>query len=162
MTNANCDRETGADALRWEWLGLLARAAPGTLDERMDAARAALGDLPPHRWLRPPETGSVMLRGRTGGTGAPFNLGEMTVTRCTLALDDGTVGHAMVPGRDKAHAEHVALADALLQRDGSRHAVQAAVLDPLAAEEDAAAHAVAAKAAATKVDFFTMVRGEDE
>ncbi|MEO0426007.1 MAG: phosphonate C-P lyase system protein PhnG [Pseudomonadota bacterium] len=162
MTNANCDRETGADALRREWLGLLARAAPGALGERMDAARAALGDLPPHRWLRTPETGSVMLRGRTGGTGAPFNLGEMTVTRCTLALDDGTVGHAMVPGRDKAHAEHVALADALLQRDGSRDAMQAAVLDPLAAEEEAAAHAVAAKAAATKVDFFTMVRGEDE
>lgn len=162
MTNANCDRETGADALRREWLGLLARAAPCTLGERMDAARAALGDLPPHRWLRTPETGSVMLRGRTGGTGAPFNLGEMTVTRCTLALDDGTVGHAMVPGRDKAHAEHMALADALLQRDGSRDAMQAAVLDPLAAEEEAAAHAVAAKAAATKVDFFTMVRGEDE
>ncbi|MEL6765926.1 MAG: phosphonate C-P lyase system protein PhnG [Pseudomonadota bacterium] len=146
------------EAARGAWLGLLARAEPGRLAALMDD----LGALPAHRWLRAPETGSMMLRGRTGGTGGPFNLGEMTVTRCTLALEDGTVGHAMVPGRDKAHAERVALADALLQRDETRAGAEARVLAPLAAAETAAAEGVAAKAAATKVDFFTMVRGENE
>ncbi|MEM9765864.1 MAG: phosphonate C-P lyase system protein PhnG [Pseudomonadota bacterium] len=146
------------DSARGAWLGLLSRAEASRLKELM----AGVGSVPPRRWLRAPETGSVMLRGRTGGTGAPFNLGEMTVTRCTLALEDGTVGHAMVPGRDKAHAERVALADALLQRDETRSAMEAMVLVPLTEAETAAAEAVAAKAAATKVDFFTMVRGENE
>ncbi|MEO1276327.1 MAG: phosphonate C-P lyase system protein PhnG [Pseudomonadota bacterium] len=155
------DHNTAAvadDSARGAWLGLLARAEPSRLKELI----ATVGTLPAHRWLRAPETGSVMLRGRTGGTGAPFNLGEMTVTRCTLALEDGTVGHAMVPGRDKAHAEQVALADALLQRDETRSVAEERVLAPLAEAEAAAAEAVAAKAAATKVDFFTMVRGENE
>ncbi|MFM7446208.1 MAG: phosphonate C-P lyase system protein PhnG, partial [Tabrizicola sp.] len=38
----------------------------------------------------------------------------------------------------------------------------ARVLHPLQAEADTQRAARAAKAAATKVDFFTMVRGEDK
>lgn len=34
--------------------------------------------------LRPAETGLVMLRGRIGGDGAPFNAGEATVTRAAV------------------------------------------------------------------------------
>ena len=115
--------------------------------------------LPGFDWLRVPETGGVMLRGRTGGTGAPFNLGEMTVTRCTLRLASGETGHAHVMGRDRAHAERAALVDALMA--GPRAAeIRAEVLEVLAAEEAARRHDRAAKAAATKVEFFTMVRGE--
>ena len=100
-----------------------------------------------------------MVRGRTGGTGAPFNMGEMTVTRCALRLETGEVGHAYVQGRDKAHAERAALVDALMQ--GPRAAeLREAVLAPLAEAEAAARRGRAARAAATKVDFFTMVRGE--
>lgn len=140
---------------RPEWMGLLARARPA------DLARlwAALAPEPPFDWLRRPEAGTVMLRGRAGGTGAPFNLGEMTVTRASLRLDCGAVGHAMVQGRDTDHARIAALADALLQTD-RRKAVQAEVLAPLARAEADRRHARAARAAATKVDFFTMVRGE--
>ncbi len=65
--------------------------------------------------LRGPEAGLVMVRGRTGGGGAPFNLGEMTTTRCTVRTDAGFVGHAYVAGRDERLAEVAALADALLQ-----------------------------------------------
>ena len=157
---------------RQDWMGLLARSAPARL-------AALLPDLPAHALLRGPEVGAVMVQGRIGGTGQPFNLGEMTVTRCSVRLEGGAVGgavgHAHVQGRDKTHALRAAVMDALLQggadallqggasalvQDGA-DALRAAVLVPLRAEE-AAAHALrAAKAAATKVEFFTLVRGED-
>lgn len=111
--------------------------------------------------LRPAEIGAVMVRGRVGGTGAPFNLGEMTVTRCVLRLGCGAVGHAHVQGRDKGHALRAAVVDALMQTPQAAE-VQARVLDPLAAEETARRQARAAKAAATKVEFFTMVRGKTD
>ena len=132
-------------------MGLLARA---------DAARLAalFPDLPEHALLRGPETGAVMVRGRQGGTGAPFNLGEMSVTRCSVQLASGAVGHAHVQGRDKAHARRAAVIDALLQGDDS---LRTTVLAPLAEAEAARRQARAAKAGATKVEFFTMVRGED-
>ncbi len=139
------------------WMGLLARAAPGDLAALIPDAEVRLAAV---TWLRPPEIGAVMVRGRMGGTGAPFNLGEMTVTRCALRLPSGEVGMAHVQGRDRAHARRAALVDALLQgAEGT--AVAAAVLAPLAAAKDARRLARAEKAAATRVEFFTLVRGED-
>ncbi|ROU02436.1 phosphonate C-P lyase system protein PhnG [Histidinibacterium lentulum] len=141
--------------IRADWIGLLARSIPEALEARLDGL-----ELPPHDWLRAPETGTVMVRGRTGGTGAPFNLGEVTATRCTLRLGDGTEGHAFVQGRDAAHATRAALVDALMQ--GPRAAeMRAGVLDPLAAEEAARRAERAGKAEATRVEFETMVRGDD-
>ncbi|MFN4098830.1 MAG: phosphonate C-P lyase system protein PhnG [Pararhodobacter sp.] len=134
-------------------MGLLARAPAERLAE-------LLPDLPAHTLVRGPETGTVMVRGRQGGVGAPFNLGEMSVTRCTLRLESGAVGHAHVQGRDKAHARRAALMDALLQT-GAEVALRETVLAPLAAEEAARREARARKAAATRVEFFTLVRGED-
>lgn len=136
------------------WMGLMARAKP-------QALAALLPEMPPHKMLRAPEVGSVMIRGRAGATGAPFNLGEMTVTRCVLQLPSGEVGHANVAGRDKAHATRAALVDALMQTAAAA-ATQSMVLTPLANDEAARKQARAAKAAATKVDFFTLVRGEDQ
>lgn len=144
-----------ATPARATWMGVLAKAAP----RQLEAACADL-DMPGFTVLRSPEIGAVMVRGRTGGTGAPFNLGEMTVTRCTVKLDCGTVGHGYVQGRDKAHAERAAICDALLQTDRA-DAVHAAVIAPLSDQARAARATIARKAAATKVDFFTMVRGED-
>jgi alpha-D-ribose 1-methylphosphonate 5-triphosphate synthase subunit PhnG len=146
-----------ASAARRDWMGLLARSAPAALARALPEAEAMLAGA---AWLRPPEVGAVMVRGRIGGTGAPFNLGEMTVTRCALRLPDGTVGLAQVQGRDPAHAARAALVDALMQ--GPRaDAIRAGVLAPLAAAETAARTARAARAAATRVEFFTLVRGED-
>lgn len=141
---------------RQAWLGLMAKAPEGRVAELLDASEAR----PQFRWLRAPEIGSAMVRGRAGGTGAPFNLGEVTVTRCALSLECGTVGHAYVQGRRKADAEAVALVDALMQTEAAER-LRGEVLEPLEAELMAAKAARAAKAAATKVDFFTMVRGED-
>ena len=141
---------------RKQWMSLLAKAPEGRVAALLDAAT----DRPEFTWLRAPEIGSVMVQGRAGGTGAPFNLGEVTVTRCALTLQDGTVGHAYIQGRRKADAEAAALVDALMQGTQAEQ-LQAAVLDPLQTETAARTTARAAKAAATKVEFFTMVRGDD-
>ncbi|MBF9036524.1 phosphonate C-P lyase system protein PhnG [Rhodobacterales bacterium HKCCE2091] len=141
---------------RKRWMGLLARAEAG----RLSVLWAAQGLDPEFDWLRRPEIGTAMVRGRAGATGAPFNLGEVTVTRCALKLRDGTVGHAYVQGRDRDKARIAAIVDALMQT-GAAEALRAGILDPLAAERDAARTGRAAKADATRVEFFTMVRGED-
>jgi len=144
------------NASRKGWLGLLAKSAAS------DVARhwATLNITPDHTVLRSPEVGGVMVRGRAGAVGAAFNLGEMTVTRASVRLADGTVGHGYVQGRDKDHALHAALVDALMQTDAAE-TVEAAVLTPLRDAMAARKSGRAAKAAATKVDFYTMVRGED-
>jgi alpha-D-ribose 1-methylphosphonate 5-triphosphate synthase subunit PhnG len=84
----------------------------------------------------------------------------MSVTRCSLRLEDGAVGHAYVQGRDKDKARIAALVDALMQGAGAA-ALRSAVLEPLERGLADVAQARAAKAAATKVEFFTMVRGEN-
>jgi alpha-D-ribose 1-methylphosphonate 5-triphosphate synthase subunit PhnG len=115
---------------------------------------------PPHSLLRAPEIGGVMVRGRAGAVGAAFNLGEMTVTRASVKLADGSVGHGYVQGRNKDHAVQAALVDALMQTDTAAD-IEGGMLKPLRDEMRARQTDRAAKAAATKVDFFTMVRGED-
>ena len=115
----------------------------------------------PHDMLRAPEAGLVMLRGRMGSTGAAFNFGEATVTRCAVRLASGHEGHGYVMGRNEAHARLAALCDALLQTQDRAAAVNDRVIAPLEAALRDSHIAVAAKAAATTVDFFTMVRGDD-
>jgi alpha-D-ribose 1-methylphosphonate 5-triphosphate synthase subunit PhnG len=138
---------------RRAWLSLLARAPHDDLVARAAPFAGA------HDVLRAPEVGSVMVRGRVSGTGAPFNLGEMTVTRCSVAVD-GVVGHGYVQGRSAEAAKAAALIDAAMQ--GARaEEVEAAVLRPILAAREARAAARAGKAEATSVDFFTLVRGED-
>lgn len=90
-----------------------------------------------------------------------FNLGEMTVTRCSVSLADGVVGHAYVGGRRRRHAELAALLDALLQQPGRREALESDVIAPLGRAQAARRRAVTARSAPTRVQFFTMVRGED-
>jgi alpha-D-ribose 1-methylphosphonate 5-triphosphate synthase subunit PhnG len=139
---------------RKNWMATLAKAHPARL-------AALFPDLPPHHVLRQPEIGAVMVRGRVGSTGAAFNLGEMTVTRASVRLETGEVGHAWVQGRDKGQALRAATVDALMQT-GRAGDLTTQVLRPLQAEAEAGKAIRAAKAAATKVDFFTMVRGEDK
>jgi alpha-D-ribose 1-methylphosphonate 5-triphosphate synthase subunit PhnG len=141
-------------AARQRWMGLAAKAKPEMLAKLMP-------ELPAYDVLRMPEIGTVMVRGRAGGVGAAFNLGEMSVTRCALRLHDGAVGHGYVQGRSKDHAIRAAVLDALMQ--GPRAAeVEAEVLAPLSQAAETHRMTRAAKAAATKVEFFTMVRGEAE
>lgn len=111
--------------------------------------------------LRGPETGLVSVRGRIGGGGAPFNFGEATVTRATVRLPGGEIGHSYALGRDKEKARLSAITDALWQNPARRAEVEAKIIAPLRAAQAEADATRGAETAATKVDFFTMVRGED-
>ncbi|SSW73370.1 Alpha-D-ribose 1-methylphosphonate 5-triphosphate synthase subunit PhnG [Achromobacter veterisilvae] len=149
--------QDAASARRAAWMRVLALADPGALD----GAFGALSGVPGHRTLRPAQTGMAMVRARSGGTGARFNLGEMTVTRCAVTMGEGVVGVAYVQGRSLRHAEQAAVADALLQMPEWRETVQERLIAPLARLHAKKVERQARVAAQTKVEFFTMVRGED-
>jgi alpha-D-ribose 1-methylphosphonate 5-triphosphate synthase subunit PhnG len=142
---------------RRETMALLAGADAG----RLAAVWAAFADKPEFKIVRGPETGLVMVRGRMGGGGDAFNLGEATVTRATVRLSGGQVGHAYCLGRDREKAVQAAVFDALWQADATRGAVESQVLEPLREAAAAGDKQRREETAATRVDFFTMVRGED-
>src|SRR5215475_9459756 len=116
--------------------------------------------LPAHDILREPEDGLVMLRGRAGGDGAAFNLGEATVSRAAVRLASGEVGFGYTLGRDRDKARMIALCDALVQSTAFAADVEAKVIAPLRAAVSSRRGRKAAETAATRVDFYTMVRGE--
>jgi alpha-D-ribose 1-methylphosphonate 5-triphosphate synthase subunit PhnG len=121
---------------------------------------AGVGEQPGHEDVRQPETGLAMVRGRIGGDGAPFNVGEATVSRAAVRLETGEIGFGYVLGRDQEKARLVALCDALFQNERYGARIEDNVLSPLRARLEAERQAVAAQTAATRVDFFTLVRGE--
>jgi alpha-D-ribose 1-methylphosphonate 5-triphosphate synthase subunit PhnG len=137
------------DPARRRWMSVLARADAAAIAGRLTA-------LPHYTRLRGPESGLVMVRGRAGGGGAPFNLGEMTVTRCSVRTEAGLVGHAYVAGRDERQAELAAVVDALMQDPDEASRVEEAVIAPLEAAQAAVKAERAGKAAATRVQFFAM------
>ena len=131
---------------RRHWMAVLARASAEQIAE-------VLGALPAYERVRGPETGLVMVRGRAGGNGAAFNLGEMTVTRCTVKIQNGAIGHAYIAGRDARKAELAAIADALLQFEDALHPK---LIEPLQKRQQQARDAIRAKAEATRVQFFAL------
>lgn len=147
--------ETSEIAERQRWMATLAKAAAGELEALWPEA---IADTPLYRRLRGPEFGLAMVRGRIGGTGSPFNIGEMTVTRCAVQLADGIMGHAYVGGRRPRQAELAAVADALLQDTARRPLLLDRLIAPLAAAAAERHRVTAEKAAATKVEFFTVAR----
>ena len=138
------------------WMYALAHATLSELEVFEPTLKAAAWQL-----IRPPEIGMAMVRGRMGATGAAFNLGEMTVTRCVVRNHENRAGYSYIAGRSKKHAELAALADAHLQ--GER---QAFWLDGMIESLNAQRHARISRqdkeAARTKVDFFTLARGEND
>lgn len=143
------------DAARKAAIDTLARAEPQALETLWKALELT----PSYRLVRGPETGLVMIRGRAGGGGAPFNLGEASVTRATVRLESGEIGHSYALGRDGEKAVRAALLDALWQREPAR--IETAVLTPLREAAEAADARLREETAATRVNFFTMVRGDD-
>ncbi len=143
-------------------MALMARAPKASLQTGIDAIGLVAGPLPDFTDLRQPESGLVMLRGRTGGTGAPFNLGEASVTRAAVRLATGETGFAYHLGRDAAKARLAALADALWQNPSYRAQVDRHIRQPVSEQLQALAIKKAARTASTKVDFFSLVRGEDQ
>ncbi len=133
-------------------MAVLARASAAEIEALLAETKSPPG----HIRLRGPEIGLVMVRGRAGGAGAPFNLGEMTVSRCTVRNEEGRIGHAYIAGRDLRHAELAATVDAAMQDDAWHDALERAVIAPLAAAQEHARAALARKAAGARVQFFTM------
>ena len=132
-------------------MGVLARARW----EEIMPLLAECAPLPKYTSLRGPELGLAMVRGRTGGGGSPFNMGEVTICRCAVRTETGFTGHSYVAGRDLRQAELAAVLDAALQ-DPDRAELHTAIVAPLAQQQAERRAAVAAKAAATRVQFFTL------
>lgn len=141
---------------RPKWLAVLARASRKQLEDPL----AKLALMPAVQQVRAPEIGMVMLRGRVGGTGNPFNLGEASVVRCAVRLGEGPLGVSYALGRDKRRAELAALVDALLQDPEHHDALQHKLIVPLALAQAQARTQRQTDVAGSKVEFFTFVRGE--
>lgn len=148
------DHDSEATERRRRWLSVLAKASA----QRLEALWCGLAPTPSYEILRRPETGLVMVHGRISGNGAPFCAGEMTVTRAAVRLETGEVGIGYVGGRDARHAEIAAAVDALGQRLDWCEILEARIVAPLAAEVEARHRLAAARAAATRVEFFTVAR----
>ena len=148
--------ETEIRNSRREAMSVLACASSAEIERGV----ASLEGIPAHEEIRLPESGLVMLRGRIGGDGAPFNLGEAAVSRAAVRLATGEAGIGYVLGRDQAKAKLIALCDALIQSERHREAVERAVLAPIRNRLKVEREMQERQTAATKVEFFTLVRGE--
>lgn len=147
--------DTSPHLARAQWMSLLAQSEP----DELALAMQELATPADAAWLRPAQTGLYMLRGRIGGSGPQFNFGEITVTRCSVQIGE-RIGHAWVRGTHTRHAELAALADALLQDPAWHARLGTQLLEPLRRALHARRDASSRKAAASKVEFFTVVRGE--
>ena len=141
---------------RQNWMGVLARAKADSVASLL----GSLGTAPAYEVIKRPETGTLMLEARAGGAGRRFNTGEATMTRCVVRLADGTMGFSYALGRDRKKAEHAAILDAVLQTESADRSDLLVMIDRLAEEQQAQRDIVSRKAAATKVNFFTLVRGD--
>lgn len=141
---------------RKKWLSLLAQSTSEDIITLWGKAKIECH----FEVIRAAEIGAVMIQGRQGGSGAPFNLGEMSVTRCSIKIAEGYIGHGYHQGRSKETAEIIAKLDALLQTI-KFDAIVKTILNPLEKRLQEKEYNLATKAEATKVNFFTLVRGED-
>ena len=135
----------------------MAVLAAASAEELRDAV-SRVADLGEVEDLKMPETGLVMLRGRIGGDGALFNIGEATVTRAVVRLMTGEIGYGVRLGRNAAAARDAAILDALWQSSGMRGHIEAAVLQPISERQRGDREVRSRQAAATRVDFFTLAR----
>jgi alpha-D-ribose 1-methylphosphonate 5-triphosphate synthase subunit PhnG len=147
--------EHSKQAQRKAAMAVLAHSESSEIARQLEALA-----LPACENLRQPENGLVMVRGRIGGDGAPFNLGEATVSRAAVRLASGEVGFGYTLGRDQDKARMIALCDALIQTSDHAERVETQVLAPLRARMMSERARKAAETAATRVDFYTLVRGE--
>jgi alpha-D-ribose 1-methylphosphonate 5-triphosphate synthase subunit PhnG len=155
VTEENSRSENASQARRKAAMTVLAHSEAAEISERLGAVA-----VPDYENLREPEAGLVMVRGRIGGDGAPFNLGEATVSRAAVRLATGQMGFGYALGRDRKKAQLIALCDAMVQSNEFAGVVESNVIAPLRVAMTAKRDRRAAETAATRVDFYTLVRGE--
>ena len=144
-------------ATRQRWMSVLAHSEPQDLLARMQSLQLA----PAYELIRTPETGLVQRQARMGGIGDRFFAGDATLTRAAVRLADGTLGYSWILGRDRPHAERCAAIDALLQSPRHFHTLMETLITPLEALRSARIEARRAEVNASRVDFFTLVRGDN-
>jgi alpha-D-ribose 1-methylphosphonate 5-triphosphate synthase subunit PhnG len=137
-------------------MAVLARAECAELEAALNSVEA----LPVYKIVKAPETGTVMVEGRAGGAGRRFNVGEATVSRAVVRLPDGTLGFSYALGQDRRKALVAAVLDALLQHEVHRSGVLGQKVIALGETQASQREHASRKAAATKVEFFTLVRGD--
>lgn len=144
-------------ARRQSWMAVLAHSLPHELAERW----AALKLNPVYQLIRHPETGLVQIQARMGATGQRFFTGDATLTRAVVRLANGTYGYSYLLGRDKSHAERCAVIDALMQDEADYRNLQETLISPLAANREQRLKQRRAEVNSSRVDFFTLVRGDN-
>lgn len=144
-------------AQRQRWMAVLAHSLPEELARYVDTLRIA----PQYQTLRPAETGLVQIQGRMGGTGSRFYTGDATLTRAVIRLNNGLCGYSWVLGRNKPHAERCAVIDALMQDPQHYPSLLETLIAPLEAHRAARLQTRAGQVNASRVDFFTLVRGDN-
>ncbi|MBB1199180.1 phosphonate C-P lyase system protein PhnG [Enterobacteriaceae bacterium 89] len=144
-------------ATRQRWMSALAHSEPAQLAARIQALKLT----PEYEAIRTPESGLVQIQARMGATGDRFFAGDATLTRAAVRLADGTLGYSWILGRDKAQAERCAVIDALLQLPAHFQTLMETLIAPLEAERAARIAARQAEVNTSRVDFFTLVRGDN-
>jgi len=155
VSDESMENEGGGQARRKAVMAVLAHSAAADIERHLGTVA-----VPVYEDLREPENGLVMVRGRVGGDGAPFNLGEATVSRAAVRLSSGEVGFGYTLGRDREKARLIALCDAMVQSAELAGAIETHVVAPLRAAMIERKNRKVAEAAATRVNFYTLVRGE--
>lgn len=146
---------------RKHWMSVLAQASFEKLSTLWQQSQTQHGLAPDYTIIRPAEIGLAQVRARMGSTGRQFNIGDVTITRAAVQLAGGEMGYSYLQGRNKQHAELAAVLDGLLQADQYHVVIFAQIISPLAADKQAERELRQHEVASSKVDFFTMVRGED-
>lgn len=139
------------------WISTLAQSEYAQIVEHWQATELE----PSYQVIRQPEIGLAQVRARMGSTGNPFNMGDVTITRAAIKLDTGEMGYSYLCGRNKPHAELAAVIDGMLQSGVHRQALMQQIIEPLVALKFERDQQRAKEVATSKVDFFTLVRGED-
>lgn len=143
--------------LRQHWMSVLATADFESLSKLWQAQSFT----PDYQLIRAPEIGLAQVQARMGGTGNRFNVGDITVTRCVVKLENGDLGYSYLSGRNKPHAELTAVIDALMQSQTYQQELMQSLIEPLQALRDQKHQHRQQQVASSKVDFFTLVRGDD-
>lgn len=146
---------------RLDCMRLLALAPELALENAYAALQQNAPQATSYTLLRPAETGLIMARGRINNNGSPFNIGEVLITRCVVQREDGALGYAWIAGEKARHAELAAFFDALFQHADFTDYFNNELLPTLQSALHAKHVQNAEKAEKTRVNFFTLVRGED-
>ena len=111
--------------------------------------------------IREPEIGMVQIRGKMGNVGDKFNVGDATMTRASVLLETGEIGHCYMLGRNVKQALLASRIDAVMQIEKYKDMLNIQIINPLENIYKTTKQKQKKEAQTSKVDFFTLERGEE-